>query len=81
MTQGQILEEIGRLPISDRLTLIEDVLRAVRQDLRHVKQAQRQTNQRRQVATAAKALLADYTEGGELTAFTALDGEDFHETR
>ena len=39
MTQGQILEEIGKLPISDRLTLIEDVLRTVRQDLRHAKSA------------------------------------------
>ena len=81
MTQGQILEEIGRLPIPDRLTLIEDILRTVRQDLRHAKQAQRQVSQKRQLAVAAQAMLADYTAGGELTAFTALDSEDFRETR
>jgi hypothetical protein len=81
MTQVQMLEEIGRLPIPERLTLIEDVLRSVRQDLRHPKRAQRQVSQQRQLATAAQALLADYTAGGELTVFTALDSEDFRETR
>jgi hypothetical protein len=81
MTQAQILEEIGRLPIPDRLTIIEDVLRLIRQDLHHTMQVQKQADLRRQLATAAQALLADYTAGGELTAFTALDGEDFHEAR
>ncbi len=31
-----------------------------------------------QLATAARALLADYATDQELTAFTAIDGEDFH---
>ncbi len=31
----------------------------------------------RPLATAARALLADYARDPELTAFTALDGEDF----
>jgi len=31
-----------------------------------------------QLATAAQALLADYESDPELTAFTALDGENFH---
>ena len=30
------------------------------------------------LATAAQALLADYQSDPELTAFQALDGEDFH---
>ncbi len=33
---------------------------------------------RQQLAQAAEALLADYQTDPELTAFTALDGEDFH---
>jgi hypothetical protein len=81
MTQVQILEEIRRLPIPDRLAIIEDVLRLIRQDLPQAKQAQRQTDQKRQLTTAAKALLADYAAGGELTVFTALDGEGFHAER
>ena len=64
MTQGQILEEDRKIAHCDRLTLIEDVLRTVRQDLRHAKPAKRQVSQKRQLATAAQALLADYTAGG-----------------
>jgi hypothetical protein len=30
------------------------------------------------LSQAANALLPDYLEDGELTAFTILDGEDFH---
>ena len=35
-------------------------------------------HQKSVLAAAAKALLADYKTDKELTAFTALDGEDFH---
>jgi len=31
------------------------------------------------IAAAAEALREDYALGGELTVFTALDGEDFYE--
>lgn len=33
---------------------------------------------KRQLAVAAETLLSDYAARGELTAFTALDGEDFY---
>jgi hypothetical protein len=78
MIQTQILTEIGRLPIPDRLTLLEDALRVIRQDLQQTKSASRQANRNRELAAAAQALFADYAAGGELTAFTALDSEDFH---
>ena len=40
----------------------------------------RQLSERKQqeLASAAQALLADYQSDTDLTAFTALDGEDFH---
>jgi hypothetical protein len=78
MVQTQILTEIGRLPIPERLILLEDALRVIRQDLQQTKSASRQANRNRELAAAAQALLADYVAGGELTAFTALDSEDFH---
>jgi predicted DNA-binding ribbon-helix-helix protein len=34
--------------------------------------------QKSKLASAAQALLVDYTTDEELLAFTALDGEDFH---
>jgi hypothetical protein len=82
MTQVQILEEIGRLSIPDRLAIIEDALHLIRQDLPPAaRQSRKQTDRKRQLATAAKALLTDYVADGELTVFTALDGEDFHAER
>jgi predicted DNA-binding protein len=33
---------------------------------------------REQLARAARLAVQDYTTGGELTAFTALDGDDFN---
>ncbi len=35
-------------------------------------------HQRSMIAAAAQALLEDYTKDNELTAFTALDGEEFY---
>ena len=78
MVQTQILTEIGRLPIPDRLTLLEDALRVIRHDLQQATSAARLGGRSDQLAAAARALLADYTAAGELTVFTALDGEDFH---
>ena len=37
-----------------------------------------ENHRRSQLAAAAKALLDDYKTDKELTAFTALDGDDFH---
>jgi hypothetical protein len=82
MTQIEILEEIKKLSTSERLTFIEAAIRLIREDLqlRHeLEQRSRpQAERRRELETAAKALLPDYIAGGELTAFTVLDSEDFH---
>ncbi len=40
--------------------------------------ANKKTALKLELEAAAKALLADYENDEELTAFTALDGEDFH---
>jgi hypothetical protein len=68
--QTQFLTEIERLPIPDRLTLLEDALRVIRRDLQQEKPASRQADRSKQLTDAAKNLLADYTVDAELTAFT-----------
>ena len=78
LTQTRILEQIGQLPIQDRLDIIEGTLRLIRQDLRRTGKPRREQARKVQLAAAARALLPDYAAGGELTAFTALDREDFH---
>jgi hypothetical protein len=65
--QHRILQEIARREKRS----FSDVVRGL---------LARQLAQRKQkeLASAAQALLADYQNDADLTAFTALDGEDFH---
>ena len=46
--------------------------------VREMLQLQIEERKKREMEAAAKALLADYQNNPELTAFTALDAEDFH---
>jgi len=78
MIQVEILEELKKSTIPERLTIIEAALRLIREDLQHVGQPLTRTERRHQLAEAAEALLQDYAAGGELTVFTALDSEDFY---
>ena len=78
MTQVEILEELKRFTISERLTVVETALRLIREDLQQMEQPLSRTERKRQLTAAAEALLPDYTANGELTIFTALDSEDFY---
>ena len=65
--QHKILTEIAR----QEKRSLSDVLREM---------VDKQISERKQMAlaAAARALLADYQTDPELTAFQALDGDDFH---
>ena len=78
MIQVDIVEELKRFTISERLEIIEAALRLIREDLQQAGQPLAQTERRRKLTAAAEALLPDYTADGELTIFTALDSEDFY---
>jgi len=77
MTQMEILEELRKLPAAERLKIIEAALHFVREDLQQIEQPLVYTQSKQQLSLAAEALRPDYVASGELTAFTALDGEDF----
>ena len=77
MTQMEILEELRKLPTAERLEIIEAALHFVREDLQQIEQPLVYAQRKQQLSLAAEALRPDYVAGGELTAFTALDGEDF----
>ena len=62
------LRDIAR---RERRSLSEVVREMLRRELAHRK--------KREMAVAAQVLLPGYQTDGELTAFTALDGEDIHE--
>jgi hypothetical protein len=81
MTQVELLEELKKFTIPERLTIAEVALRLIREELQQGEQPLTRTERERQLAAAAEALLPDYAVGGELTVFTALDGEDFYAQR
>jgi hypothetical protein len=78
MTQREILEELSKLTTTERLTVIESALHQLREELHPRRQSATPTERKRQLMTAAEALLPDYTADSELTVFTSLDSEDFH---
>jgi hypothetical protein len=68
MTTVKILGEIVKLPLSERIKLAESILRNIRMESQSL-------------SAGAKALLADYQNDSELTAFSVLDMENFYEAQ
>jgi predicted DNA-binding ribbon-helix-helix protein len=65
--QHQALTEIAR---RERRSLAEVIRQMIDEQI--------QARQQRALEQAARALLADYQADPELTAFSVLDGQDFH---
>ena len=77
MTRTEILDELQKLPMGERLAIAEAALHLIREEMGKGDASQERAKRTEQLAAAAKALLPDYSPGGELTAFTSLDAEDF----
>ncbi|HEV7644203.1 MAG TPA: hypothetical protein VGO50_09705 [Pyrinomonadaceae bacterium] len=71
MTNRQIVEEISRLPLSEKISIVETILKDIN------KGSQNETS----LAEGAEKLLEDYQHDAELIAFTSLDSETFYETK
>jgi hypothetical protein len=71
MTATQIVFEINKLAVSERIMVIENTLKSLRFE----------TKDKLSMKKAAKLLLNDYLNDSELTAFTSLDYEDFYEAK
>jgi hypothetical protein len=63
MTATQIISEINKLPMSERISIIENMLK----NLRFL------SKKRLDMKKASKLLLNDYLNDKELTAFSSLD--------
>ncbi len=70
METEEIIKEIKKLSTSDRLKIIEKTAKTIQDD-----------DKKEQMRRAADQLYGDYKDNADLTAFTALDLEDFYETR
>jgi hypothetical protein len=78
MTQTEILEELKKLTTTERLSIIEAALHSIREDVQRSEEHPTRPERKRQLASAAKSLLPDYSGDGELTIFTTLDSENFY---
>ncbi|MDR3694337.1 MAG: hypothetical protein P4L47_06860 [Mucilaginibacter sp.] len=67
---SEIITEINKLPVSQRLTLIELTIKKIRQE-----------EKKQQLIASAEILYNDYINDPELTALTILDQEDFYEAK
>ena len=70
METNEIISEIEKLTVKERLQLIERTARTIQMD-----------DEKEQMRSAADQLNDDYKNDAELTAFTDLDLEDFYEAR
>jgi hypothetical protein len=72
MDTTQIISEISHLSLAEKLYIMEMIVQSIRKETQPSKSY---------LERAALLLKSDYMEDKELTAFTALDGEDFYETK
>ena len=70
MKTDELIKEIELLPIDERMMIIEKAIHSVRIQ-----------NEKKKLAKIAHALILEYSQNEELTSFTALDFEEFYETR
>jgi len=75
MTNNEIIDQLKQLTTAERLAVIEAATRLIQEDLSQ--SGAKENAGDAQLAEAAKVLLPDYQTDRELTAFTALDSEDF----
>ena len=70
MGTSEIIAEINKLPVGQRLTLIELTIKKIREE-----------EKKESLSTAAEKLYHDYLTDKELTAFSNLDYEEFYEAK
>jgi hypothetical protein len=71
METVSIMKEIASLPLVERMLIVENTIRTIREE----------TTRTKSLSEGARALLDDYQTDKELLAFTALDAEKFYEAK
>lgn len=83
MVRSDLLNAIRRLPLRERLAVLEDSLHDLREDIAAAdpRDGKRVVARGRdqELRKAAERALPLYRAGGELTAFTALDTDPFYD--
>ncbi|GET42485.1 hypothetical protein [Microseira wollei] len=75
MIKSEIVEALKHLTNAERLEIAKAALCMAREDWKSLTNEEKQ----QQLALSAQLAILDYLQDEELTAFTALDGEDIYE--
>lgn len=78
MTQAEIINQMKKMTVAERLELIEIAVQQLRAELQRESEDQPVLDRGEQLRRAAELLRQDYLTDKELTAFSVLDGEDFY---
>ncbi len=78
MTHAEILEQIKKLSLKERLDVIDAAIHLLRDELTQKACPLTPEDRKKLLSQAADVLLQDYEADSELPSFTELDGEDFH---
>lgn len=78
MSISEVMTVIEQLSLAERIAIMEETLRLIRQDMASNKPKKGVVEKKQSLADAAALLLSDYRTDKELTAFSALDSEDFY---
>ncbi len=78
MAYAEILEEIKKLSLKERLEVIDAAIHLIRDELTPRVHPSAPQDRKKLLSRGADVLRRDYETDHELTSFTALDGEDFH---
>ncbi|MFA9392837.1 MAG: hypothetical protein ACERKD_23720 [Prolixibacteraceae bacterium] len=70
MNASDIIKEIEKLPISNRIYIVEKAIQSIRKK-----------EEFKRMEEAADVLLSDYKSNYELTSFTNIDMDSFYETK
>jgi len=70
MQTADLIQAIQRLPLTKRFYVIEETIKSIKKEKAQY-----------QLEIAAEALYDDYVNDKDLTDFTALDFENFYETK
>ena len=70
MSTKELIRELERLPLTQRMYVIEKVMHSIREE-----------KENEQMENAVNELEADYQNDKELTTFTSIDLDDFYESK
>ncbi len=80
MTAAEILEELRKLSLPERLGILEAALRLTREEMRQADQSANAQEEQQYLALASKIVLPKHAVASDLREASVIDSEDFYDS-